>query len=197
MPGYTHLQRAQPISFAQHLLAYANMLCRDVDPFGGLPGADGRMSPGQRRPSWDDLSHRPDADGPGSWAFRQPMSNSLDGVSDRDYVIELLSGLSILMMHLSRLCRGDDSLVQLGISVILSWTTPIPPAPPSCRRRRTPMWQSWSGARRAGSTATLVSAADHDESPCPWPIIRTCRRTRSRSSTRSIPSSCACRCLPP
>ena len=101
MPGYTHLQRAQPITFAQHLLAYGSMLQRDVT----------RLEDCQTRMNWCPL-------GSGALAgttypidrfetaqllgFDGPMSNSLDGVSDRDYVIELLSALSILMMHLSR-----------------------------------------------------------------------------------------------
>ena len=101
MPGYTHLQRAQPISFAQHLLAYANMLCRDVtrledcrDRMDECPLGSGALA-GTTYP----IDRMQTAQALG---FRQPMSNSLDGVSDRDYVIELLSGLSILMMHLSR-----------------------------------------------------------------------------------------------
>ncbi len=101
MPGYTHLQRAQPISFAQHLLAYANMLCRDVtrledcrDRMDECPLGSGALA-GTTYP----IDRMQTAQVLG---FRQPMSNSLDGVSDRDYVIELLSGLSILMMHLSR-----------------------------------------------------------------------------------------------
>ena len=101
MPGYTHLQRAQPISFAQHLLAYANMLCRDVtrledcrERMDECPLGSGALA-GTTYPI--DRIQTAQALG-----FRQPMSNSLDGVSDRDYVIELLSGLSILMMHLSR-----------------------------------------------------------------------------------------------
>ena len=101
MPGYTHLQRAQPITFAQHLLAYGSMLARDVT----------RLEDCQKRMNVCPL-------GSGALAgttypidrfetasllgFDGPMSNSLDGVSDRDYVIELLSGLSLLMMHLSR-----------------------------------------------------------------------------------------------
>ena len=101
MPGYTHLQRAQPISFAQHLLAYANMLCRDVtrledcrERMDECPLGSGALA-GTTYP----IDRMQTAQALG---FRQPMSNSLDGVSDRDYVIELLSGLSILMMHLSR-----------------------------------------------------------------------------------------------
>ena len=101
MPGYTHLQRAQPISFAQHLMAYANMFARDVTrledckkrlnecPLGSGALA-GTTYPIDRWETARDLG------------FDAPMSNSLDGVSDRDYALELMSALSILMMHLSR-----------------------------------------------------------------------------------------------
>ena len=101
MPGYTHLQRAQPISFAQHLMAYANMFARDVTrledcakrlnecPLGSGALA-GTTYPIDRWETAQDLG------------FDAPMSNSLDGVSDRDYALELMSALSILMMHLSR-----------------------------------------------------------------------------------------------
>ena len=101
MPGYTHLQRAQPISFTQHLMAYAQMFARDVTrledcakrlnvcPLGSGALA-GTTYPINRAQTAADLG------------FDGPMSNSLDGVSDRDYALELLSDLSILMMHLSR-----------------------------------------------------------------------------------------------
>ena len=101
MPGYTHLQRAQPISLAQHLMAYANMFSRDVTrledcakrlnecPLGSGALA-GTTYPIDRRQTARTLE------------FDAPMSNSLDGVSDRDYALELMSALSILMMHLSR-----------------------------------------------------------------------------------------------
>lgn len=101
MPGYTHLQRAQPISFAQHLLAYASMLKRDVtrledcrERMDESPLGSGALA-GTTYPidRWQTAK---------ALGFRAPMSNSLDGVSDRDYVVELLSDLSILMMHLSR-----------------------------------------------------------------------------------------------
>ena len=101
MPGYTHLQRAQPISFAQHLLAYGVMLQRDVMRLqdcmrrmnvcplgsGALAGTTYPIDRGETA---------------ALLGFDGPCSNSLDGVSDRDYAIELLSALSILMMHLSR-----------------------------------------------------------------------------------------------
>ena len=101
MPGYTHLQRAQPISFAQHLLAYGAMLRRDV---GRLLDCRARMNEcplgsgalaGTTYPidRWETAK---------ALGFTAPMDNSLDGVSDRDHAIELLSALSVLMMHLSR-----------------------------------------------------------------------------------------------
>jgi len=101
MPGYTHLQRAQPITFAHHLLAYGQQLRRDVER---LEDCRGRMNQcplgsgalaGTTYPidRWETAR---------LLGFDGPCSNSLDGVSDRDYALELLSGLSILMMHLSR-----------------------------------------------------------------------------------------------
>lgn len=101
MPGYTHLQRAQPISFAQHLMAYANMFARDVTRLedcakrlNECPLGSGALA-GTTYPidRWQTAK---------ALGFDAPMSNSLDGVSDRDYALELMSGLSILMMHLSR-----------------------------------------------------------------------------------------------
>lgn len=101
IPGYTHLQRAQPISFAQHLLAYAAMLCRDVTR---LEDCEKRMNEcplgsGALAGTTYPIDRAQTAKALG---FDAPMSNSLDGVSDRDYALELLSALSILMMHLSR-----------------------------------------------------------------------------------------------
>ena len=101
MPGYTHLQRAQPISFAQHLLAYAAMLSRDVTRLedckkrmNECPLGSGALA-GTTYPidRWETAK---------ALDFDAPMGNSLDGVSDRDYALELLSALSVLMMHLSR-----------------------------------------------------------------------------------------------
>ena len=101
MPGYTHLQRAQPISFAQHLMAYASMFSRDVTRLEDCarrlnlcPLGSGALA-GTTYPidRWETAR---------ALDFDAPMSNSLDGVSDRDYALELLSDLSILMMHLSR-----------------------------------------------------------------------------------------------
>jgi argininosuccinate lyase len=102
MPGYTHLQRAQPTTFAHYMMAYANMFKRDVtrlrdcyDRMNEMPLGSGALAattyPIDRQMVNDMLG------------FRCVTDNSLDGVSDRDYCIELCSDLSILMMHLSRL----------------------------------------------------------------------------------------------
>ena len=101
MPGYTHLQRAQPTTFAHYMMAYANMLRRDItrledclERMNECPLGSGALAtttyPVDRFQTARALG------------FDKPMDNSMDGVSDRDFALELLSDLSILMMHLSR-----------------------------------------------------------------------------------------------
>ena len=102
MSGYTHLQRAQPITFGQHLLAYAFMLLRDADR---LADAVKRLnvSPigaAALAGTTYDTDRFYEAE---SLAFDGVTENSLDSVADRDYVVELLADLSLLMTHLSRL----------------------------------------------------------------------------------------------
>ena len=101
MPGYTHLQRAQPITFAQHLLAYAQMFIRD----------SGRILDALDRLNYSPLGSAALAGTTyeidrqftaKKLGFLGVTPNSLDGVSDRDFCIEILSALSITMMHLSR-----------------------------------------------------------------------------------------------
>lgn len=102
MPGYTHLQRAQPILFSHHMMAYFSMLKRDFDRFRGvyercdiMPLGAGALAgttfPIDRPFVAEQLK------------FDAIYSNSLDAVSDRDYIMEFLSAASILMVHLSRL----------------------------------------------------------------------------------------------
>lgn len=104
MPGYTHLQHAQPISFAHHLMAYYNMFQRDSERFAfnlkhtdlsplGAAALAGTTFSINRQLSSDLLG------------FQQPYTNSLDAVSDRDFILEFLSNASILMMHMSRFCE--------------------------------------------------------------------------------------------
>ena len=101
MPGYTHLQRAQPITFGHHLMAYAQMLLRDL---GRLEDAYNRMNvmplgSGALASTTYPIDRQRVCDILG---FSEVTQNSLDGVSDRDFCIELASAISILMMHLSR-----------------------------------------------------------------------------------------------
>ncbi len=102
MPGYTHLQRAQPILFAHHVLAYVMMLLRDKD----------RLADCVKRMNVSPIgccalagtTYATDRDFEAAQlGFDSIAQNSLDGVSDRDFCLELLSCFSILMMHLSRL----------------------------------------------------------------------------------------------
>ncbi len=101
MPGYTHLQRAQPITFAHHLLAYANMFIRDIKR---LENTKKNMDfcplgAGALAGTTYEIDRFMTAELLG---FSAPTENSLDSVSDRDFCIELLSTLSIIAMHLSR-----------------------------------------------------------------------------------------------
>ncbi|MBR1468980.1 MAG: argininosuccinate lyase [Prevotella sp.] len=104
LPGYTHLQRAQPISFAQHLLAYCAMFMRDEE----------RISDAVRRMNVSPIgscalagtTYATDRDFEAAkLGFREPCMNSIDGVSDRDFCLELMSAFAIAMMHLSRFCE--------------------------------------------------------------------------------------------
>ena len=101
MPGYTHLQRAQPITFGHHLMAYAMMLLRDLDRLGDCRRRMNRSPIGccALAGTTYDTDRRYEA---AELGFDGLCLNSLDGVSDRDFCAELISAISILMMHLSR-----------------------------------------------------------------------------------------------
>lgn len=119
MPGYTHLQRAQPITLGHHLMAYAEMLLRDLSRLNDckkrmdeMPLGSGALActtyPIDRTITAELLG------------FERITNNSLDGVSDRDYCIELASVLSIIMVHLSRFseeiimwCSWEFKFVEL------------------------------------------------------------------------------------
>ncbi|MBQ4097924.1 MAG: argininosuccinate lyase [Clostridia bacterium] len=101
MPGYTHLQRAQPITFGHHLMAYAMMLLRDVDRFIDLRKRINVCPIGSCALAGTtyDTDRRMEA---AALGFEDIALNSIDGVSDRDFCVEFLSACSLLMMHLSR-----------------------------------------------------------------------------------------------
>jgi len=119
MSGYTHLQRAQPITFAHHIMAYAAMLCRDLDRLHDVkrrmnicPLGSGALA-GTTYP----LNREMTAELLG---FDGITLNSLDGVSDRDFCIELAAALSLIMVHLSRFseeiimwCSWEFKFVEL------------------------------------------------------------------------------------
>src|SRR3982075_3411772 len=113
MPGFTHLQTAQPVTFGHHLLAYVEMAARDR----------GRFADARRRLNESPLGAAalagtsfPIDRGARAYAlgFDRPMANSLDAVSDRDFVLETLSAAAIASVHLSRFAEG-----------IVIWTSPL------------------------------------------------------------------------
>ena len=119
MPGYTHLQRAQPVTFGHYMMAYANMMKRDVirldnclEGMDDMPLGSGALASTTYPIDRDFVREQ--------LGFARVTDNSLDGVSDRDYCVELCSALSILMMHLSRFseeiiawCSWEFKFVEL------------------------------------------------------------------------------------
>ena len=167
VPGYTHLQRAQPIVFAHHLLAYAMMFVRDagrigdavrrmnVSPLGSCALA-GTTYPTDRTFTAKKLG------------FDGISLNSIDGVSDRDFCVELISAFSLVMTHLSRFAEevvlwtsSEFGFVELSDA----YTTGSSIMP---QKKNSDMAESSKG--------------------CPSPTTRICRRTRSSPSTRWTPS---------
>jgi argininosuccinate lyase len=119
MPGYTHLQRAQPILFAHHLMAYFGMLARDFERFQGIYARADIMPLGAGALAGTTLPIDR-AFVAKKLNFERIYANSMDAVSDRDYILEFLSAASILMVHLSRLseeiilwCSREFSFVEL------------------------------------------------------------------------------------
>ena len=122
MPGYTHMQKAQPITFAHHILAYCEMFKRDIgrlfDTYKRLdemPLGSGALATSTYPIDRELVSSE--------LGFSNITLNSLDSVSDRDYAIETLSSLSLIMMHLSRFseeiilwCTGEFNFIELDDS---------------------------------------------------------------------------------
>ena len=151
MPGYTHLQRAQPTTFGHYMMAYANMFKRDVTRLEDCRARldECPLGAGALATSTYPVDRFAAA---AALGFPKPTDNSMDSVSDRDYAIELLSALSILMMHLSRFseeiilwCSWEFKYVDLDDAY--STGSSIMP------QKKTPTWPSWFGARQDGSTA--------------------------------------------
>jgi argininosuccinate lyase len=119
MPGYTHLQRAQPLTFAHYVLAYAQMFMRDVKRLDDVYARTNVMPLGSgalAATTYPINRHRVAE----LLGFDSVTENSMDGVSDRDFVIELASALSMLMMHMSRFseeiilwCSSEFKFIEL------------------------------------------------------------------------------------
>ena len=136
MPGFTHLQTAQPVTFGHHLLAYVEMVGRDRGRFAdararlnesplGAAALAGTSFPIDREVTAAELG------------FDRPAANSLDAVSDRDFAIEALAAASLCAMHLSRFA---EELVLWSSAQFASSSCPTAsrPAPRSCRRSAIP-----------------------------------------------------------
>ena len=190
MPGYTHLQRAQPITFGHHLMAYAEMLLRDL---GRLQDAVGRMDQcplgsgalaGTTYPIDREITAR-------ALGFAAPTANSLDGVADRDFCVELAAALSLIMVHLSRFCEEiilwcswEFKFVELDDA--FSTGSSIMP------QKKNPdiaeLVRGKSG-RVFGDLITLLTMLKD----CPWLTTKICKEREKRGPflTRWIPLNCA------
>jgi argininosuccinate lyase len=104
LPGYTHLQRAQPVLLAHHLLAYFEMFERDVSRFADALARLDQCPLGAGALAGSPIAINREVVAK-ALGFTAPTHNSLDSVSDRDFVLDFLASAAILMMHLSRLCE--------------------------------------------------------------------------------------------
>ena len=163
MPGFTHLQTAQPVTFGHHLLAYVEMAARDRGRFADARKRLNESPLGAAALAGTSFPIDRDATAK-ALGFDRPMANSLDAVSDRDFVLETLSAAAIASVHLSRFAEE-----------IVIWTSPLVglvrlsrqvhhrlldhAAEAQSRRRRTGARQDRPGDRRADR------AADRDEGP--------------------------------
>ena len=153
MPGYTHLQAAQPVTLAHHLMAYFQMFARDVDRVEDcykrtdvMPLGSGALAavpyPLDREMVARELG------------FSRISENSLDAVSDRDFAIETASCISLIMMHLSRFCEE----IIMWSSQQFCFVEPddaYSTATASCPRKRTLMLAELMRANPAGVSETL------------------------------------------
>ena len=117
MPGTTHVQPAQPVLFAHHLLAYVEMLERDRGRFADARG--GRTSRRSGRARWPGAGYPLDREATAARARLRRASprNSIDAVGDRDFVVEVLAAAALAMVHLVAARRGDLVVVEPALRV--------------------------------------------------------------------------------
>jgi len=148
LPGYTHLQRAQPVLLAHHLLAYYEMFTRDTERFRevlerinvmplGAAALAGTTYPIDR------------AYAAGLLGFPKISDNSMDAVSDRDFMMEFLSAASIGMIHFSRL--SEELIIWSWLNfALLRYPMPLPRAAASCPRKKIRMSRNSCGENPGG-----------------------------------------------
>ena len=191
MPGFTHLQSAQPVTFGHHLMAYVEMFGRDRSRIRdsrkrlnecplGAGALAGTSFPIDRHMTAKALG------------FDGPTRNSLDSVSDRDSLLEFMAAASICAMHLSRL--AEETIIWMSapfgfVRLPDRWTTGSSMMP----QKRNPDAAELVRGKTGRIFGSLISVLTIMKG-LPLPIPRTCRRTRSRSSTRPTPSRS---CSPP
>ena len=190
MPGYTHLQRAQPITFGHQLMAYAMMLLRDIDrltdcrkrlnqsPIGCCALAGTTYNTDRRFEA-------------AKLGFDGICMNSLDGVSDRDFCVEVMSAISVLMMHLSRFSEEIilwSSWEFKFIELSDAFTTGSSIMPQKKNPDMAELVRGKTG-RVYGDLMALLTTLK----ACLWHTTRICRRIRRAFSMPATPSRCVWR----
>jgi len=192
MPGYTHLQRAQPVTLAHHLLAYVEMLGRDRERFEQsaartaiMPLGAGALA-GTTLP----LDRRMVARALG---FRAITANSMDAVSDRDFVVDFLSAAALTQVHLSRM--SEEMILwtstEFGFAALPDeFSTGSSMMPQKKNPDLLELIRGKTG-RVIGDLVAMLTVLRASR----WPITRTCRKTRNACLTRSTRSSRRSNCL--
>ena len=185
LPGYTHLQRAQPVLLAHHLLAHGWALARDVDRL--LDARDrADVSPlGAGALAGSSLPLDPDSVA-ADLGFAARFENSMDAVGDRDFVAESLFALALLGVHLSRI--GEELVLWSSeefefVDLDDAFSTGSSMLP---QKKNPDVAELARG--KAGRLIGHRRACWRPSRAYPWPTTRTSRRTRSRCSTRLTPS---------
>jgi argininosuccinate lyase len=152
MPGFTHLQVAQPVTFGHHLLAYFEMFGRDAERFADCRKRTNRLPLGAA--ALAGTTYPIDREFVAAeLGFDGVCENSLDAVSDRDFAIEFCAACALLMMHMSRL--SEELVLWMSPRVgFIEIADRFCTGSRSCRRRRTRTCPNWRAARPAASTAT-------------------------------------------
>ncbi|RYD05224.1 hypothetical protein N752_10540 [Desulforamulus aquiferis] len=138
MPGYTHMQRAQPVTLAHHLMAYVQMLLRDMDRLADCYRRTDVMPLGAGALAGTTFPLEPEYTAE-LLGFASVQNNSMDAVSDRDFAVEFCADAALIMMHLSRFCE-EIILWATGEFAFIELDDATAPAPASCPRKRTLTW---------------------------------------------------------